>query len=233
MTTLDAADWSLPNGVDVRLAQGADEGSVYLPAREHRHISAYRSVLRQRQSRLGRWAARTLAAERLGLGPRDVPLVTAGDGAPEVDGLYVSIAHTSRGGDPAALAAVASGPVGVDLERIGSRRPDLWTRILRPDEHVLLDQLGGPTDEVQTLLWVLKEAVLKGQRTGFRAGTQSVRLALDAAASPHRGVATAEARDSGPWTVSFGRQRDLWLAVAWLGGPRQRAVADGQEKQTR
>ena len=53
--------------------------------------------------------------------------------------------------------------------------------MLRDDERPALDALGGPTDDAQTLLWSMKEAVLKGQRTGLRAGARSVRLTLDTA----------------------------------------------------
>ncbi len=186
---------------------------------EHGRMAGFGHADRQRQFALGRTAARTLAGARLGVAPQAVSLAVGADGAPEVAGLWVSIAHTGHGDGVAAVAAVADGPVGVDLERVDRRRPDLWTRIVRDDERPLLDALGGPTDDSQTLLWALKEAVLKGQRTGFRAGGRSVRLAFDAdGAPPDRGVATATADASGEWTVAFGRDGDLWLAVAWRTG---------------
>ena len=127
----------------------------------------------------------------------------------------MSIAHTGRGGDAAALAAVHSAPVGVDLERVAPRRPDLWRRISNPAEQPVLDALGGPTDDAQTLLWTLKEAVLKGQRTGFRAGGRSVTLSLEAdGAPPPLGLARATSARV-DWRIAYGRRGDLWLAVAW------------------
>ena len=221
MTDLDAR-WRLPPGLSARLlsAAGADPGVLTVPERDR--LAAFGHPARRRQFVLGRTAARTLAAARLGVAPADVDLGVGADGAPEVPGLHVSIAHTGRE-STAALAAVAGGPVGVDLERIAPRRPDLWTRILRPDEHALLDALGGPDDIVQTLLWTMKEAVLKAQRTGFRAGGQSVHLAFDAApdgAPPDLGWATA-ASGAGDWRVAFGREGDLWLAVAWADGSQR------------
>lgn len=215
MTDLCPPDWTLPSDVAARLAGPADAAPALLPDAERGRLAAYGSASRRQQALLGRVAARTLAAERLGLDAVRVPLKNAPDGAPEIPGLHVSIAHTSRGGDTAALAAIADRPIGVDLERVRPRRPDLWTRILQPAEYPLLDALGGPTDTVQTLLWALKEAVLKGQRTGFRAGGRSVRLMLDVDGLPERGVAAATASASGGWRVAFGREQDLWLAVAW------------------
>ena len=216
MTDLDPADWRLPAGLAARLLRASDGVAPALAPDERGRQAAFGHADRRRQFALGRTAARTLAAGRFGCAPEAVPLTVGADGAPDLPGLHVSIAHTARGDRVAALAAVADGPVGVDLERVAPRRPDLWRRILADDEHGLLDALGGPTDRAQTLLWTLKEAVLKGQRTGFRAGGRSVRLALDAdGAPPTRGLATATARASGAWTVAFGLEGDLWLAVAW------------------
>ncbi|PAP77804.1 4'-phosphopantetheinyl transferase family protein [Rubrivirga marina] len=216
MTDLDPGTWRLPAGLDARLLRAAAGTPPALSDAERSRLQTFGHPDRRRQFVLGRTAARTLASLRLGVPPEAVPLGVGADGAPELPGLHVSIAHTARADHVAALAAVAGCPVGVDLERVARRRPDLWRRILNADEHALLERLGGPTDDVQTLLWTLKEAVLKGQRTGFRAGGRSVRLALDAdGALPDSGHARAEADGSGAWTVAFGRDGDLWLAIAW------------------
>ena len=215
MTDLDTGPWGAP-GLSARLAVRGDERDDALPPHERARAAGFALASRAVQFRLGRTAARTLAAERLGLSATAVPLLVGADGAPEVAGLSVSIAHT--GGPAAALAAVADGPVGVDVERVAPRRPDLWTRITRDDERPLLDALGGPTDEAQTLLWTLKESVLKAQRTGFRAAARSVRLALSAdGAAPDAGLATA-ASAAGDWRLAFGRDGDLRWAVAWADG---------------
>ena len=223
MTDLDAG-WGLGPTVAARLVRSADGGAAVLSEREHARADAFGSASRRRQFALGRTAARTLAGERLGVDPDRVDLRVAADGAPEVPGVHLSIAHTGRGGNVAAAAALAARPIGVDLERVAPRRPDLWRRILRPEEHTLLEALGGPTDDAQTLLWTLKEAVLKGQRTGFRAGGRSVHLALAAdGVPPARGHATAEAEGSSAWRIAFGRDGDLWLAVAWADQEKQTA----------
>ncbi len=228
VTDLNPERWRFPPGLSARLVTEAEAtastatastatASALTPAEAER-MAGFGHPSRRSQFLLGRVAARTLAGERLGVAARDVPLTVGADGAPELPRLGVSIAHTGRDGASAALAAVADRAVGVDLERIAARRPDLWRRILASSETHLLDQLGGPTDTVQTLLWTLKEAVLKAQRTGFRAGGTSVEVRLD----PSQGVPEAGApgwasatAQGVRWSLAFGRHADLWLAVAW------------------
>ena len=231
MTDLDPSEWALPNGLSARLVTEADDPLPALPETERVRMASFGHPSRRSQFALGRLAARSLAANRLGLDPRVVPLAVAEDGAPTLPDLSVSIAHTGRAGTVAALAAVADRTVGVDLERIAPRRPDLWRRILTDDERPLLARLGGPTDEVQTLLWTLKEAVLKAQRTGFRAGGKSVHLSIGHRGGPGRGGLASATSGAGEWQISFGRQGDLWLAVAWSADAPSQAEPV-QEKQT-
>lgn len=168
---------------------------------------------------LGRTAARTLLAERLGCAPQDAPLAVGADGAPRVTGepLFLSIAHAGRGGVMGG-AIVAERPVGLDLERITPRNPGLWRRMLSSDEFALFETLGGSSDEAQTLLWSLKEAVLKGRRTGLRAGMRSVTLSgLDT----DRQRLRATDADGGLWRLAYRREGDLWVTVALVtDGPR-------------
>ncbi len=173
-------------------------------------MAAFQSAERRLAFALGRTAARTLLAERLGQDAADVPLVVALDGAPTIPAGSVSIAHTGRGASAVGAAAVSGAPVGIDVERVAPRRPDLWRRILAPEEYGLVERLGGPTDDTQTLLWSLKESVLKGQRTGFRAAAQSVVLTLGA-----DGHASAESATSGAWQIAYAPLGDAWLTVAW------------------
>ena len=222
---------ALPPGLAVRLARGG-AGPDVLSAAERARVVGFGSADRRRRFALGRSAARTLAAERLGCAPADVPLAVGADGALRLDGqgcdgLHVSISHAGRGGNAVSVAALADRPVGVDVEAVAARHPALWRRVLRDDEHDLLDALGGPTDSAQTLLWSMKEAVLKGQRTGLRAGARSVRLALDGPAPPTGGVASGGAASggaaavseaSGAWRLRYTRVGDLWLVVAWAEG---------------
>lgn len=205
----------LPADVEVAWAVAGQEDDRSLSEEERARRDAFGHPDRRLQFTLGRTVARALAGRRLGVAPHAVPLRLGADGAPEVGGLSLSIAHGGRGAETVAAAAAASRPVGVDVEAVVPRRPDLWTRILVPAERPLLDALGGPTDAAQTLLWSLKEAVLKGQRTGLRAGGRSVRLTLDADGVPEAGAAEAVSERSGRWALRFRRVGGVWLTVAW------------------
>jgi 4'-phosphopantetheinyl transferase len=183
-----------------------------LSAEERGRLSTFGREDRRCSFILGRTAARTLLAERMGIAPPDVPLHIIADGALDVPGhpLRVSIAHTGKAAQILAMAAVAARPVGVDLERIAPRVPDLYRRILRPDEYALLDALGLDHNTAQVLLWSLKEAVLKGLRTGFQRAAQSVYLT-----DVGEGAARADTGDGASWMLRYARRDDLWVTVAW------------------
>lgn len=198
--------------ISIRLLVPEDARPEVLSPEERARLATFGHEARRVGFLLGRTAARTLLAERLGCAPEEAPLVVSADGAPLAPGtgVHVSIAHAGLmlGG-----AALSSEIVGLDLEPIRSRHPDLWRRILSPSERDLLDSLGGPTDESQTLLWSLKEAVLKARRTGLRAGTRSVRLLV---VEDEGG--RAEDTDGGSWALGYERRGDLWVTWALANG---------------
>ena len=212
MSPLRPTTLLVPPSVAVATATDPDAG--VLSPEERARLAAFAAPERRRAFVLGRTAARHLLARALGEDAAAIVLTVGSDGAPCVPGRHVSIAHTGRGADAVAVAAVSRRPVGVDVERVGPRRADLWRRLLTPGEHAVLDALGGPTDSAQTLLWALKESVLKGQRTGFRAGARSVVLTLGDA--PGRAAAVSDV--SGAWQVAYERLGGSWLAVAWADG---------------
>ena len=182
-----------------------------LSGADRARLRLFASPERRRQFALGRLAVRRLVGEAEGLAPAAVELAIDDGGAPRVPTGYVSIAHGGRGFGAIGLAAYARRPVGVDAESIGPRHPGLAARILRDDEADGVRQLDAAPDVSLTLVWVLKEAVLKGQRTGLRAGARSVRIEEVALAS---GRARLASDVSGRWSVWFERRGDLWLAVA-------------------
>lgn len=189
-----------------------------LSGAERARLEGFRSPDRRLGFALGRTAARGLLAHATGEAPEHVRLDVAPDGSPVAPGRFVSIAHTGRGEASLGVAATAPVPVGIDAEAVAARRPDLWRRLLSPAEYAVLDAFGGPTDEAQTLLWALKEAVLKGQRTGFRAGARSVVLALPDG-TPEAGRVRAVADLSGAWEVAYATVGGAVVAVAWQEAP--------------
>lgn len=182
-----------------------------LPAPEREIAASFGSAKRRREFALGRATMRALLAERLGLDEAAVPLRVAADGAPEVDApLYVSIAHASTAERSVVVAAAAPHAVGVDIEPIRPRRPDLYRFLLHPDDFGLLDALPHEHDESQVLLWTLKEAVLKARRSGFRTSPKDVRLTVDP------GAADARLGDE-RWTLRYDRRDGCLVAVAFPG----------------
>lgn len=202
----------LPPGVAVAVAVRPEP--ALLSADERARLAEFASSDRRHAFVLGRTAARTLLGEVLDVAPERVGLDVAESGALVVPGRRVSVAHTGRGAGALAVAAVARVPVGIDAETVAARRPDLWRRLLSPTEHAVLDALGGPTDDAQTLLWALKESVLKGQQTGFRAGARSVLLSV-----PDGGRACAVSEQSGAWEIAYARLGSAIVAVAWQDAP--------------
>ena len=215
MTNLSLPSGALPPGIEAAWAGVPEADEALLTEAERARRVTFGSADRRLQFTLGRTVARRLAGRRLGVPPVEVPLRLGADGAPEVEGLCVSIAHGGRGGEAVAAAAVADGPVGVDVEAIVPRQEDLWDRILAPEEVGVRDALGGHSTEALTLVWSLKEAVLKGQRTGLRAGARSVRLVLDADGVSEAGTASAVSARSGSWLLRFCRLGGVWVTVAW------------------
>ncbi len=206
---------NLPDDIALRLAVRAAADPLplsALPAGERAQIATFGSEKRQREFALGRATVRALLADHLAVAATDVPLRVATDGAPEVSGgLHVSIAHAATQEHTLAAAAVASRPVGVDLEVIRPRRPDLYRFVLHPDEYGLLETLPHDHDAAQVLVWTLKEAVLKAMRTGFRTSPKKLRLTVE----PVERAATVRVEEGGWWTLRYEEQDGYFVAVAF------------------
>lgn len=178
---------TIPKDVFVRVAHGPATTSPdrqLLSAEELRRYDSFRSAQRRGCFAMGRATLRTLLAERLQTDPREVTLGSAPDGALEVGetGMFASLGHTVI--DPAettivTIAAVASRPIGVDVEAFKLRRADLYERILDPSEYHLLEELGESHQRAQIVLWAIKEAVLKTNRSGLRVAMRRVGIEID------------------------------------------------------
>jgi 4'-phosphopantetheinyl transferase len=181
---------------------------TWLSVEEQQRLERFRRLCRKRSFLTGRAAARQLLAERLGITPDQVPLVARPDEPLQVlkGGLHVSIAHA----DDWALAAVAPHPLGVDLERLRPRKPELRRHVLHPDEYPLLDALGKPAEEALVWIWALKEAALKGVGLGLRCWPRRLRLELAEATggwvwlpNGYRWAVAAGLRDGYIWAVAW------------------------------
>lgn len=201
----------LPPDIQVRIVRDeapADWREVLSPEEKERRAS-FRSATRQESFARGRVAARLLLGERLGVPPAAVALEVAADGsllAPTC-GLCISIAHSGGW----AAAAVGERPVGIDLERIVPRRPDLHRYLLHPGEYDRFERL--PLDRTRALLlyWTIKEATLKGLRTGLRLSPK--KLFLDLELDARR--AAVRVADAVTWQARFVEEADYLWAVAF------------------
>lgn len=213
---------TLPDDVTLRVLRLDAEDPVPLEAltdAERARLAAFGSARRRRAFALGRAAVRGLLGEVLGVPPRAVPLAVAADGALETaSGLYVSLAHTEVGGATLAAAAVAPRPVGVDVEALRPRRPDLHRVLLAPEDLGLLDAFDD-LDRAHITLWALKEAVLKAERTGLRCSPRRVRLALAGAG----GTAHVDGRTA-RWHLRYAEHDGAVLAAAFAAPPFEPGV---------
>jgi 4'-phosphopantetheinyl transferase len=206
----------LPDDIELRLAVRAAAAPLALealPFSEREEAEGFGSERRRRTFALGRATARSLLGDRLGVAAPDVPLRIAADGAPEVEGggLCVSIAHAATSEQTLAVAAVGRQPLGVDLEPIRPRRPDLYRFLLHPDEYGVLQRLPLDHDAAQVLLWTLKEATLKALRTGFRLSPKKLRLVV----APESETATAYVEEGARWSLHYAKREGCFLAVAF------------------
>ena len=125
---------------------------------------------------------------------------------------FISLAHSGTW----AVAAWAPYPIGLDLEHIQPRNPDLAHFLFAPGELSTLDDLPGNRSEQLVLAWTLKEAVLKARRSGFRCSPKAIRLQVDAAT--HTAHATLPDEDE-QWQLRFEERAGYWWAVAYALAP--------------
>ncbi|MGI9174565.1 MAG: 4'-phosphopantetheinyl transferase family protein [Rhodothermales bacterium] len=204
----------LPDHIDLRWesfdSEQAETWTSLLSDEEQERLETFKSVKRKRAFALGRTSARRLLAGRLGVAPEAVPLHVAPDGAVEVDGspYHLSIAHTEE----YAVVAAAERDIGVDLERIVPRRPDLYRFLFYPEDYPLFEALELDRAHAHVLCWTLKEATLKAMRTGFRRSPKDVRLSINTAAQSARAQV-----DGRRWQLQFEERSGCYLTVAYDG----------------
>lgn len=190
--------------VDLRLA------SDVLSASESRYLDSVKHDGRRVEFTAGRVLARHHAGEVLGQPPHDVPLQVADDGSLFLadTSFSISLAHSRKG---VCVATSRGSSIGVDLEIIKPRHPDLYRFILHPDEYPMLDTLHLNRDRLLILCWALKEATLKGMKTGFRCSPK--KLILDIDTEHNRANIVVEGNDH--WKGFFKEVDGSYLALAF------------------
>ncbi len=176
---------------------------------EMSRVANARSKARKESFVLGRGVLRLLLSRVLDRDPMDFKIGIHDDGSlylPDYSG-HISLSHTAD----SAAAVYSTRPVGIDIEEIKQRRDDLYTYVLHPDEYHLIEDFGKDPNESTILFWTLKEAVLKGRRSGLRHSPRKIRLEMDFDAS--WGVALAE--DGDKWTLSYSFVNEMYQSIAF------------------
>lgn len=200
----------------------------FLCLSEAREGRRYRHPGRYRQWLLGRAAAKTLLERTAGELDIDVPrhdhinirrtpdgwpqpLTTTGTQLP----VSLSISHSGE----QALCAVcpgAEGTVGADIEVVEARPRHFYEDFYTDGERELLEQL--PDDmghKVGTIIWCIKEAVLKARRTGFHNSATSMDvISLDLADPRNWKKALVSSKDGTRPEVYWRLSADETLAMA-------------------
>lgn len=184
--SLDAAGEALPHALTL------------LDATEREQYRSYATAALARAFALRRAARRLILARHLGIAPAEVEIAAGPQGKPLCAGLAFSASHSV---ERALIAVARSGPLGVDIERIGRRGHAILEQgILGPRERALLDRM--PQDRrAQAMLrfWCAKEAVVKAAGTGLDLESLPAIELTDLADGWIQ--VTAPARQGGDWQV--------------------------------
>lgn len=209
-------------------AEAVPDGDDWLTSEEHEVVRGLRVARRRADWRLGRWTAKQALAARASaagraLRPAEVGVLARADddGRPEVrglDGPAPALTLSHRDGVGLAAVGPTGARLGCDLERVERRGvgfPRDWFTAAE------CDRLGGADpvarDVLVTLVWSVKESVLKAVGEGLRRDTRSVEVDLGAAVAP--GAAWS------PWWATDGEEGTVYACWARRLGPHLAVVA--------
>jgi 4'-phosphopantetheinyl transferase len=162
-------------------------GLDWLSGEEKSHLARFSVEKRRNDWLLGRWTAKSaLLAAPLslvaGADPADLTVRQAPDGAPQalLSGhllpLTLSISHRRGWG----ICALVNREMllGCDLELVEARSRAFLQDYFTLEEREALADPGTDRDRCATLGWAAKESALKALRTGLRADTRRIRVAM-------------------------------------------------------
>ncbi len=219
--------WTL---VDRRHADLTDSDHFLTPS-ERDALSKFRFPKRREEWLLGRWAAKSLvgslpiyqnfSADEMEIdhAPGGAPYLRLPSGSAAPDCL--SISHCN----PYALCGLSLGPMlkfGVDLERIEPRAENFIEDYFTPSEREMVHAYPVELrDLVATLVWSLKEAMLKALGVGLHWDTRRVEI-MDTAAlfapnghGPWREIQVSDHDDrERTWKAWWQHRDDYLLTVA-------------------
>ena len=104
-----------------------------------------------------------------------IPVMNTPSGAPytpRLPGLFCTLSHSQGWG----VAAVASCPIGIDLEHVRPRRGSLLRYISDPQEADEARSFGLRQDAAVVRLWTIKESAMKAWGVGLGIHPRTVRV---------------------------------------------------------
>lgn len=179
-------------------------------------IARYESLDAQQQGDWlsGRLALKTAAIHRLS--PQgnltDIVIDNLPSGEPYILGqenLFCSIAHSHSWG----VGAVSSQRIGVDIERIRPHAEDLLEYLADDREIDSLKNVFKDTSDLITVIWTVKESVLKGLGIGFGLSPKQLKIF----SSENEWVLRVEVQPpehASVWWVTLQKKDDFFISVA-------------------
>jgi 4'-phosphopantetheinyl transferase len=153
---------------------GVSDIVALLSPQERDRMSRFRLEADRRRYGIVHAALRLLLGRYLGLDPRDLAFAAGEHGKPHLASAPAIEFNLSHSGDLALIAVSPNRPVGVDVESLARRIPDvppLARRVLCPREREWLSRIGERSRAHAFLqLWACKEAVSKAAGRGFTIG---------------------------------------------------------------
>lgn len=191
----------------------------WLSESERALVHQFSHEKRQLEFVAGRAALRILISQQQGFTPQDIQFEIEASGALRFTNAPESLISVSHGHGEVA-AVMADTAIGVDLEPVRLRRPDLWRYILHPDEHEWWQNWAWPLEEKLIVSWVIKEAVLKGMRTGFRYSPKKLTMAIPAftrfpsPVTEKTFIGNVSCENGQNWNVWCKRGQTAWIGIA-------------------
>lgn len=139
----------------------------FLPKQARERLARFNKGADVQRSLLGEVLARYLISGRLNLSSREVIFEIGLNGKPTFsakDNLHFNISHSGQW----VVCAIATVPVGVDVEHLRKVNPGLAERFFSPDEVAALKALPPESQAEKFIqLWTLKESFLKSIGRGL------------------------------------------------------------------
>ena len=143
---------------------------------------------------------------------KKVTIKNSDTGLPYIEGrdnLHCSLSHSYDRG----IGIVAPYKVGVDIEKIRPHKKSLLNYIADKEEIDLVKDFFGIQTDVITLIWIIKESVMKGIGTGFSISPKQVKIIRKISDT------TLEVRiheyKSKPWYVWPSKAGSFYIGIAY------------------